>query len=268
MITLSEIWIYPVKSLAGIRLSEAEVQSRGLRFDRRWMIVDEEGVFLTQRTFSKMALIDVTLESNTIRLHSRTDKSFIDIPLQPEHPLEISVKVWDDVVPALTVSKTADEWLSKQLEKQVTLVVMPDSTKRKADPKYAKNDENVSFADGFPYLIISQAALDNLNRKIDSDLEMKRFRPNFVISGTEPHAEDNWSLLQIGDIEFEIVKPCARCVLTTIDPETGIKGAEPLKTLAGYRRVNNKIMFGQNAVAKQNGLIRQDALVSVLKTSE
>jgi uncharacterized protein YcbX len=264
MITLSEIWIYPVKSLGGIRLTEAEVQARGLRFDRRWMIVDENGVFLTQRAFTKMALIDVSLENDAIRLHSRTDNSSVEIPLQPENPQEITVKVWDDVVPALTVSTPADKWLSEQLEKDVRLVMMPESTERKADPTYAKNGENVSFADGFPYLIISQAALDHLNSKVDTNLEMKRFRPNFVLSGTEPHAEDNWTSLRIGDIEFEIVKPCARCVLTTIDPETGNKGAEPLKTLAGYRRVNNKIMFGQNAVAKQNGMIRENATVSVL----
>jgi uncharacterized protein YcbX len=267
MITLSEIWIYPVKSLGGIRLREAQVQAKGLQYDRRWMIVDEEGVFLTQRAFTQMALIDVSLKSDGLKLHSRLDGSIIDIPFQPEDAREITVKVWDDTVPALTVSIKADKWLSKQLGKALTLVLMPDTTERKADPRYAKNDENVSFADGFPYMMISQAALDNLNSKMERDLEMRRFRPNFVLAGTAPHEEDNWSAFRIGEVEFEIVKPCARCVLTTVDPDTGNKGAEPLKTLATYRRINNKIMFGQNAVAKRNGVISQDDPVVVLKTA-
>jgi uncharacterized protein YcbX len=147
----------------------------------------------------------------------------------------------------------------------VKLVIMPESTQRKADPRYAKNNENVSFADGFPFLLISQASLDHLNEQLEMPIVMQRFRPNFVVTGTNPHAEDDWKSIKIGGLFFDIVKPCARCVLTTIDPETAEKGKEPLKTLATYRRVNNKILFGQNVVTKQNGLIKQGDPISLLE---
>jgi uncharacterized protein YcbX len=263
--TLSEIWIYPVKSLGGIRLSEAEVEEKGLKHDRRWMVIDENGIFLTQRSFTRMALIDVHITGQGLLLTYRprqTDK--ILIPFLPESPQQLTVKVWDDEVEALTVSSEADAWLSKHLERNVRLVMMPLSSERKADPRYVKNGENVSFADGFPFLVISQASLDHLNSQLSEPVEMKRFRPNFVITGTMPHAEDDWQSVRIGNIAFDIVKPCARCVLTTIDPETGTKGPEPLKTLATYRKVNNKILFGQNVVAKNYGLVREGDKLEIL----
>jgi uncharacterized protein YcbX len=168
-------------------------------------------------------------------------------------------------VEAVTVSDEADQWLSEQLNLQVKLVMMPESTQRKADPRYAKNEENVSFADGFPYLLISQASLDHLNELLEEPIVMQRFRPNFVVTGTSPHAEDDWKSIQIGTLFFDLVKPCARCVLTTIDPETAQKGKEPLKTLATYRRVGNKILFGQNVVTKQNGLVKQGDKILVIE---
>lgn len=263
--TISEIWIYPVKSLGGVRVTDAEVEEKGLKYDRRWMIIDENGKFITQRALHKMALIDVIIISDGLILSYRNntnDKVFV--PFKPITSEPVSVTVWDDEVEALTVSDEADQWLSDQLGSNVRLVIMPESTQRKADPKYAKNDENVSFADGFPFLIISQASLDNLNSKLTEPIIMNRFRPNFVITGTTPHAEDEWKFIKMGNLEFEIVKPCARCVLTTVDPETGEKGPEPLKTLAAYRKVNNKILFGQNVVAKNLGKVSQEDVVILL----
>ncbi|WP_221394225.1 MOSC domain-containing protein [Dyadobacter sp. NIV53] len=256
--TLSEIWIYPVKSLSGIRLTHAEVEEKGLKYDRRWMIIDENGVFVTQRSFHKMALIDVELLSDSLVLSYRPENNNqISVPFQPISANPLTVTIWDDETDALTVSDEADKWLSDVLERNVRLVIMPESAERKADPRYAKNEENVSFADGFPFLIISQASLDQLNSRLAEPIEMKRFRPNFVVTGTTPHEEDGWKSVQIGNIQFDIVKPCARCVLTTVDPETGGKGPEPLKTLATYRRVNNKILFGQNVVARDFGKINE-----------
>jgi len=256
---LSEIWIYPVKSLSGIRLNESEVEEKGLKLDRRWMIVDENGIFITQRGFPKMALVDVAVASNCLILSYRPDsENNVRVPFEPVSSNPVTVAVWDDhEVDALTVSDDVDSWLSELLGVKLRLVVMPESTERKADPRYAKNDENVSFADGFPFLLISQASLDNLNLQLADPIDMRRFRPNFVVTGTLPHEEDEWQAIQIGDLGFEIVKPCARCILTTVDPDTAEKGAEPLKTLAKYRKVNNKIMFGQNLVAKGCGTIKQ-----------
>lgn len=261
--TLSEIWIYPVKSLSGIRLTHAEVEEKGLKYDRRWMIIDENGIFITQRALHKMALIDVELLTYGLILSYRPEENdTIFVPFEPISANPVSVTIWDDETDALTVSDEADKWLSNLLGKSVRLVVMPESTQRKADPKYAENDENVSFADGFPFLIISQASLDSLNSRLLEPIGMKRFRPNFVVTGTAPHEEDNWKSIQIGNVQFEIVKPCARCVLTTVNPETGEKGPEPLKTLATYRKVNNKILFGQNVVAKDFGKINEgDSLI-------
>ncbi|WP_353717631.1 MOSC domain-containing protein [Dyadobacter sp. 676] len=255
--TLSEIWIYPVKSLGGIRLSNATVEERGLRHDRRWMIVDENNVFITQRAYPEMALIDVALLDKGLKISLRTDPSdFVLVPYRPVTAFPVTVRVWDDTVEAVTVSADADVWLSRQLGLDLRLVMMPDSTERKADPRYARHHENVSFADGFPYLVISQASLDDLNGRLAEPIEMRRFRPNFVISGTEPFAEDQWKHVTIGNLRFEVVKPCARCVLTTIDPATGEKGPEPLKTLAGYRKNGNKILFGQNVTARDSGEIK------------
>lgn len=255
---LSEIWIYPVKSLAGIRLSEAQVQEKGLQYDRRWMITDPFGRFITQREFPKMAMLEVAVQENSLLISNREmPEKQITVPFEPVSANPVSVTVWDDTVDAVTVADEVDRWLSEQLELDVRLVLMPEQTERKADPKYAKNNENVSFADGFPFLLISQASLDDLNSRLDEPIVMQRFRPNFVVTGTSAFAEDYWKSFQIGGLTFEIVKPCARCVLTTIDPETAIKGKEPLKTLATYRRVNNKILFGQNVVTKNQGFVRQ-----------
>jgi uncharacterized protein YcbX len=264
--TLSEIWVYPVKSLGGIRLSKASTEERGLQYDRRWMIIDDENVFITQRVHQRMALIDVALLEDGLKIFVRANpEDFVIVPYQPVTALPVTVKVWDDTAEALTVSDEADAWLSRHLGLDLRLVMMPDSTERKADPRYAQHDENVSFADGFPYLVISQASLDDLNSRLAEPIEMRRFRPNFVISGTEPFAEDAWKHITIGNLRFEFVKPCARCVLTTINPETSEKGAEPLKTLATYRRSGNKILFGQNVTARDAGEVKVGDRITILE---
>ncbi len=261
--TLSEIWVYPVKSLGGIRLTKALTEEKGLQYDRRWMIIDDENVFITQRVYQKMALIDVALLENGLKIFLRSDPAdAVTVPYKPVTALPVTVKVWDDAADALTVSDEADQWLSRQLGLNLRLVMMPESTERKADPRYAQHDENVSFADGFPYLVISQASLDDLNSRLAEPITMRRFRPNLVISGTEPFAEDQWKHISIGNLHFEVVKPCARCVLTTINPETAEKGPEPLKTLASYRRAGHKILFGQNVTARDFGELKEgDPLV-------
>uniref|UniRef100_UPI003F712757 MOSC domain-containing protein n=1 Tax=Dyadobacter sp. TaxID=1914288 RepID=UPI003F712757 len=249
----------------GIRLTEARTEERGLEYDRRWMIIDEAGKFLTQRVLSKMALIDVALTETGLKIWNRNEpENALTVPYLPVTQEARTVTIWDDVVEAVTVSTEADQWLSEQFGQKLELVKMPEQTERKADPRYAKNNENVSFADGFPFLIISQASLNDLNSRLSEPISMRRFRPNIVISGTAPFEEDQWKEIKIGELEFEIVKPCARCILTTINPETAEKGTEPLKTLAGFRKVNNKILFGQNAVTRTTGTIREGDVISVI----
>ncbi len=251
MLRLTDIYIYPVKSLAGIRVSEANIEMRGLQYDRRWVITDPEGLFFTQRTTPEMALIGTAIEPPHLVLFDRFNTSDrIAVPLEPppvdEYALEVTV--WDDRMIGAPVDTDADEWLSGKLGQEVRLVAMPHTTRRAVDPKYAPEGQYVSFADGYPFLVIGQASLDDLNTRLEKPVPMNRFRPNFVFEGGQPYEEDNWSDFTIGGQQFQGVKPCARCIMTTIHQDTSHKGAEPLKTLSTYRLVNNKILFGQNVI--------------------
>lgn len=256
-LTIQDIFIYPIKSLGGIRLNEAKVEERGFQFDRRWMLVDLQGIFLTQRTYSQMALLQVELgDTGLIVFDKKNPKEKLLIPYNLNSGKEIEVEIWDDRVVATIVDPGLDTWFSEKLGLTCLLVIMPESTQRKVSPKYSVNDESVSFADGMPYLILGQESLDDLNSRLESQVPMDRFRPNIVFSGGQPYAEDSWKKIRIGAVEFQVVKPCARCVLTTIDQETGFQGKEPLKTLAGYRTIGNKVYFAQNMVALESGIIK------------
>ncbi|ADB39089.1 MOSC domain-containing protein [Spirosoma linguale] len=259
--TISELYIYPIKSLGGISLTEAIVEEKGFRYDRRFMLVEPDGTFMTQRANHQMALLDVAIQGDTLRVwHRHRPDDVLQLPLvMPEVEPGVSrdwlnVTIWDDNdVPALTVSDEADQWFSGVLGKPCRLVFMPETTHRPVDPAYARQQDAVSFADGYPYLLIGQASLDTLNQRLADPVTMQRFRPNIVVSGSLPYEEDAWSHFCIGEISFYGVKPCARCVLTTIDPETGHTGREPLRTLSTYRQWKHKILFGQNLLVKLTG---------------
>lgn len=257
MLRVQDIFIYPIKSLKGIRLESAKVLERGFQYDRRWMLVDREGLFLTQRTHHQMALIQVELQDNHLLVSTQINQDNpIQIPFDRKLESQIEVEVWDDRMLANLVDPTFDQWFSEVLGIDCRLVVMPESTQRKVSLKYSVNSESVSFADGMPYLIIGQESLNHLNSKLTQKVTMNRFRPNIVFSGGESYTEDNWKNIKIGDVDFCVVKPCARCVLITVDQETGEKSKEPLRTLASYRTLNNKVYFGQNALALQEGVLR------------
>ncbi len=262
-ITVQDIFIYPIKSLAGIRVSSAKVEERGFEHDRRWMLVDQEGIFLTQRTHHQMAMIQVELEADGLLVYDRNDQSNrVKIPFETMLSEQIEVTIWDDQVMANLVDPAVDSWFSDLLGMSCRLVKMPLSTERKVGAKYAVNNESVSFADGMPYLIIGQESLNHLNSKLIEKVEMNRFRPNIVFSGGESYQEDNWRNIKIGSVGFFVVKPCARCVLITVDQDSGKAGKEPLKTLASYRTLNNKVYFGQNMVALEDGIIRVGDTIS------
>ncbi|PWJ60521.1 hypothetical protein CLV98_101706 [Dyadobacter jejuensis] len=263
--TLSEIWIYPIKSLTGIRLSEGMALERGLQWDRRWMIVNGNGLFLSQRTLPTMALLQTTLEPGGIRI-SKPEAGSVLVPYQSSNGPTLPVTIWDDVVEARAVDQAIDLWLSEVLQQPVRLVQLTEDTARPVDARFAVNQENVSFADGFPFLLIGQDSLDALNKRLEHPLSMNRFRPNFVVKGFTPHQEDHLKEIRIGEgeVHFHIVKPCSRCVMTTIDPTTALKGSEPLKTLATYRKVGNKILFGQNMVCSQVGLVKEGDPITIL----
>jgi len=198
---VTRIYIYPVKSAAGIVVAEAELDAFGLRLDRRWMVVDDAGRFLTQRQLPRMALIRVALEGGALRL------------------------------------------------------TFPDAV-RPVDPRYARPGDRVAFADAFPVLLISEDSLEELNRRLAEPVPMNRFRPNLVVRAGEPHAEDGWRRIRIGEVEFDVVKPCARCAITLTDQATAERGKEPLRTLATYRTRNGKVLFGQNLIHRGRGAVR------------
>jgi hypothetical protein len=254
---IQDIFIYPIKSLKGIRLESVKVLERGFQYDRRWMLVDRAGLFITQRTHHQMALIQVELQDNHLLVSSTMDQANpIQIPFDLILEFQIEVEIWDDRILANLVAPSFDQWFSEVLGIDCQLVVMPESTQRKVSPDYAVNGESVSFADGMPYLIIGQESLNHLNSKLTQEVTMNRFRPNIVFSGGESYTEDSWKNIKIGNVDFCVVKPCARCVLITVDQETGEKSKEPLRTLASYRTLNNKVYFGQNALALQEGFLR------------
>jgi uncharacterized protein len=267
---LSQIIVYPIKSLAGVQMQQWWVEERGFRHDRRWLIIDDANRFVTQREYPQMVLIDVALRDEGIVLHHRTrSMPTLRVPYTPETSERLTVQIWNDEVEAVVVGAVYNQWLTEALGFSARLVFMPDSSPRPVDEQYAIQPSNVSFADGYPYLLIGQASLDDLNTRLPSPIEMRRFRPNLVVEGSLPYEEDHWYEFRIGQFDCYGVKPCARCILTTVNPDTGSKdGVEPVKTLATYRKANNKIFFGQNVLIYQAGLLGVGDEVSVLSRQQ
>lgn len=270
LLTLSEIWVYPIKSLGGIKLQKTRLTERGLEWDRRWMLLDAEGQFMTQRQTAAMALLEVSLHKNQLEVRHRTKKiTPLQIPFQPQSPAElVKAPIWDDTSKAIVVSPEANGWFSEVLGQPCRLVYMPEEGKRSTSGKTSGRLQKVSFADEYPALIIGQASLDDLNSRLAEPLPMNRFRPNLVFTGGMPFEEDGWHALTIGSNRFWAEKPCARCVVTTIDQSTAIKGKEPLATLATYRKWNNKLLFGQNLMYEAGGIIKVGDTIETLTKKE
>ena len=264
MLTLSEINIYPIKSLGGISLQSSVVEERGLKYDRRWVLVDESNKFITQRDFPEMALIKVSVEQDGLKLQHKTKTiESLFIRFEFTHSKRDKVVIWDDKVTGEFYNSRVDNWFSEIIGIKCHLVKMPESTKRAVDKYYAKN-KIVSFADGYPFLIIGQASLNDLNSKMGVALPMNRFRTNFVFTGGKPFEEDEWKKIKINGVEFDVIKPCARCIITTVNHSTGKKEEEPLVTLAKYRKVNGSVLFGQNMVTDNYGQIEVGSEIEVL----
>lgn len=262
---LSEINIFPIKSCKGFSVTSSEFDSYGIIGDRRMMIVDSEGTALTQRDFHKLCFIEPIIANQNLTLRvpgmEELTVSFVDF-----NDEQIAVEVWDDTCLAFDCGDVLAKWLGDYLQTKCRLVRMDSTFRRQIDRDYSTRDEHVSFTDGFPLLLISEASLGDLNSKLDKPITMNRFRPNIVVRGCNAFAEDTWREIRIGELTFEVVKPCARCVVTTIDPATGESEAEPLKTLATYRRTDDgKVMFGQNVIhVKKSGVIRVGDEITVV----
>lgn len=261
---LSEIYIYPVKSLGGISVDSAIAETRGLKYDRRFLLVDENAMFMTQRDFPQLALLKLSYSEKGFKVLNTKDNSHLIIPFESDSNKNISVTIWDDVCKAVKLGNDFDDWFSNAAGKKCSLVYMPDDEKRIVEKKYINDEHIVSFADAYPFLIIGQASLEDLNSRLQRPIPMNRFRTNFVFTGGNPYEEDYWKDFKISDAKFKAVKPCARCVITTTDQDTAERSVEPLKTLSDYRKINNKVMFGMNVVCNKPGIVSINQKIELL----
>ena len=254
--TLASIHIYPLKSGAPLKLESARVRARGLEHDRRWMVVDAEGKFITGRQYPRLTLIRANPDGDALHLRA---PGMPDLHLTaPVGALRGDVEVWGSHVDAAIADAAANAWISAFLGIRARFAHMDEACLRSVDPDYSQSGDIVSFADGYPLLVISQAALDMLNSKLALPVPMLRFRPSIVVDGVAAHAEDDWKRVRIADIEFDVAKPCIRCVFTTVDFVRGEfdPSGEPLRTLLTYRRTPKGVSFGQNLIPRGTGMLR------------
>ena len=256
MLQISELYIYPIKSLPGMALKQARVTEKGFEHDRRWMLVNEHNFFISQREYPQLIRFNINLGTDDFEISHPANSNKLKVLFNsPTDSGSAQVMIWDDTCTANFVSNEADEWFSSILGFKCRLVHMPDDCKRQVDPRYAPENSVTSFADAYPFLIIGRASLNDLNQRLAEELPIDRFRPNIVFTGGTPYQEDLMASLSIGQLKFYGVKLCARCIMTTINQQTGAKAKEPLKTLASYRFKNNKILFGQNLVHEGEGMV-------------
>jgi uncharacterized protein YcbX len=267
-VELSGLFIYPLKSARGIALQRAELTPRGLLHDRRLMVVDSDGLFLTQRTHPSMARLATALEGSAQGARLRVtfdDLPPLEVPLTPQGGAPREVRVFRDSMLALDQGEEPAAFFTRALGQPVRLVYMPDDTRRSVARQYAEEHDIVSFADGFPYLLANEASLADLNTRLATPVPMNRFRPNLVVRGAAPFAEDGWARLRIGDAQFEVRKPCVRCAIITTDQETGERpDKEPLRTLASFHTWQGKSAFAQNVLWRSGSELRVGDKVVVL----
>lgn len=264
MIEVASLHIYPVKSARGISLSAMPIDLVGPVNDRRWMVIDEQGHLVTQREIAALGQVGAVPSAAGVRLEASGHPA-LDVVVPPDAAPRIVATVWDDTVTAADAGDPAHRWLRTVLGAPLRLVHFPTTTHRRTDPDYDPIGGQVGFADGFPFLVVEAASLDDLNGRLATPLPMNRFRPNIVVRGATAFAEDGWKRIRIGEIDFDLVKPCARCVVTTTDQDTGTRAAEPLRTLATFRKRGSGVMFGMNAVHRATGSIAVGDPVTIVR---
>jgi uncharacterized protein YcbX len=269
---LASLHRYPIKSVGGMAADVCTLSDRGLQHDRRWMLVDAEGRFVSQRELPVLAQLHTTVLLDGFRVHDTRDGSHLDLPWTLEASSTRMCSVWSDRVRCIPAPREANAWFTERCGSPVELVYQPDGTRRRTDGRYA--NALTSLSDGFPYLVVNAASLRDLNMRGELKqgtawvpITMDRFRPNLVIDGAAPWAEDDWASLTVGGLHFDLVKPCARCVIVNTDQATGARHTEPLRTLATFRTKGNKVLFGVNAVCADEGSLQVGDLVTALPSA-
>lgn len=265
---VSALYVYPIKSCGGIDVTTARVGTRGLEFDRRFMLVDGNGRFVTQRQLPAMALLKTAIRDGSL-IVTRPGAAPLQIALRPDWSNTIAVKVWRSVLDANVADEPVNEWFSEYLGRPLRLVYMADRQHRRvARNRATRADDEVSFADGAPILLIGEGSLAGLNARLAQPLSMLRFRPNIVVDSEAPFAEDDWHRIRIDTVELELAWRCARCTLPSVDPDTGAvhPAGEPLRTLREFRRDGPGVVFGQNVLIRAAGQLTVGASVEVIET--
>lgn len=253
-ISVKKLMVYPLKSARGVRLERMELTERGPALDRRWMVVEADGTFVSQRSDPALATVAISLVQNGIEASWGGNR--VVLSAMNDAPADRVVTVWDDTVRATDVGDEAAEAFGELLGREVRVVYASKGTDREANRKWAGAEHPIGFPDGFPFLITSNSSLRDLEDRANRSIEMDRFRANIVVDGSEAWDEDEWAELDIGGAPFRLVKPCSRCTITTLDQRTGSKlGKEPLKTLGTFRKWDGGVMFGWNAVGPRTGEI-------------
>ena len=258
---ITDLIIYPIKSLGGISVSETQVQTRGLQYDRRWMLVDDQGQFMTQRENPQMALFSCALSENKMVVTYKGEVCTFNLDTVREDATR--VQVWSSKFKAQEVDAAASKWFSRHLGLPATLVKMTALSKRPKRLFTSPFKTELSFADGYPILVLGNESMSHLNAQLENPLHINRFRANIIVDTKTAHEEDTWPDFDLGTARIKIIKPCARCNVITIDQTDATKGKEPLKTLASYRTKRNKIYFGANAIVLKEGHVGVGDLIKV-----
>ena len=262
-IQISQLFHFPVKSLKGVRLKQMELDTFGPKWDRRFMLVDKNGRFLTQRECPQMGQIAAKVEGHRLWLQHAGIEQSLDLDALRRFEFHQPVTVWKDKVNARIIQHDINQWISGILQRDLQLCFMDEDTHRQVDPDYAEQGVRASFADGFPILIVSEASIRFLSDKLGRELDIERFRPNIVLTGCDAFAEDQWKKIRINGIEFDLVKPCARCAIPTLDLDTSEQQADVMQVMLKYRKQGKGVMVGQNAIHRGTGLLKVGQMVEV-----
>lgn len=262
---VSSLHVYPIKSLRGVSVTSARMAAGGFARDRRYMLTDASGRFLSQRTVPELTRFSVSINDEGIAVVDRESKDALALAWTTSGP-SLEVSIWQD---SLTVVEdvAGSDYFSRILQRETKLCFLGNAT-RLINPEYREDNETVTFADGYPYLALSIESLRDLNRRCGQTLELARFRPNIVLEGGKPYDEDKLQRVMIGEHTFRATKLCERCVMTTLNPNTGVAGKEPLATLAEYRKWDGKVWFGTNLVGPASGALRVGDPVQVIELKE